>query len=358
MSDGKYIDAPPEGIEGWRKVWQERLQYRGRIAPAFFSLAERAFEAAQHSYVARQRDFNIVLLDLLRDVRQDVSNMYRDYKGDLEDLRREISRLNELVPVASRRNDALVAALDQKIEALASRVRDISNPAVDVPRPSFAPGDFAYRRLEDGLRGSESETRADLAAYVEMITEGPAIDIGCGRGEFLQLCSERGIDAIGYDVNERSVADLVARGLRVELLGIPDCLYKHADGTAGAIFASHVVEHLPFTPLVTLFAESARVLRKGGLFMLETPNAESMAMTASDFWRDPTHLGPRHIAALIVLGREHGFEVRDVTTLHPFPDAQKVRVSEEAATDVRALAESVNAILFGDQDLRIVLRKI
>ena len=90
--------------------------------------------------------------------------------------------------------------------------------------------------------------------------------------------------------------------------------------------------------------------------MIETPNAESLLVTAADFWRDPTHLAPRHPAALVLLGREHGFDVEELRAVHPFPDAARLTVLESDSADVRRLAEAINERLFGPQDLRLVLR--
>ena len=359
MSDGKFIDKPPDGIEGWRRVWQEKLSYRGRMAPAFFRSVEKVVEAVMHPFVSRQRDFNIVLVDLLRDVRTDLTDIRRDYLTDLKDLRREIARLNELVPAVADRNDALIAALDQKIETIAARQRDLTTPLLERGADSRTATDFVYRRFEEALRGSEKSVSRELEPYADLAAAAqPVIDIGCGRGEFLRLCRDRGVKASGYDTNERSVADLRAAGLDVELRGIPDCFAGHADGSLGAVFASHVVEHLPFELLRAFMQGSARVLRSGGLLMIETPNADSVAMAASDFWRDPTHLAPRPAATLVVLGRELGFDVQEISRQHPFEEGRKLELPPDADPALRALVDQLNERLYAPQDLRLILRKI
>lgn len=352
--DPEYIETPPEGADGWRDVWLQRKRYRSRVAPFLFDWVTRTFETLLHPHLNRQRDFNIVLTDLIRDLRHDVGELRGDYRHDLEELRREIQRLNELVPVASRRNDALIAALDQKIEALGARTRDLSARELVNSTPAFR-SNFAYRRLEDALRGSSHEIRQNLSYYADLAAQHqPVIDLGCGRGEFLELCSERGAEARGFDTNEQSVRELKQKGLNVAAEPIPVCLRNIASETVGMVFASHVVEHLPFDILVDFFAASARVLRRGGILAIETPNAESLAMSASDFWRDPTHLGPRHIAALTTLGREFGFAVVEARAVHEFPSARKLTAPDDS---LQPLVDRLNDILFAPADLRVVLRR-
>jgi len=250
--------------------------------------------------------------------------------------------------VAAKRNDSLIAALDQKIETVAVRVRDVTNPLI--ASSSTTAHDFLYRRLEDGLRGP-----VDVADYVDLAREQqPVIDIGCGRGEFLIACREAGIAARGFDTNERSVADLVGRGIEVSVARVPGCFAGIADASVGTIVAMHVVEHLPVDALFALFVEAGRVLRKGGLLIIETPNAESLTVGASEFWRDPTHLAPRHPAALTLLAREHGFAIDDIRAIHPFPEGNRYVAANE---EMRGLVEALNERIFGGQDLRLVLRR-
>jgi O-antigen chain-terminating methyltransferase len=184
----------------------------------------------------------------------------------------------------------------------------------------------------------------------------PLFDAGCGRGELLVAVREAGVSASGCDTNERSVADLKARGFDVDLAGIPECFAKTPDGSLGSIAALHVVEHLPVDALFALFREAARTLRKGGLLMIETPNAESLLVGASDFWRDPTHIAPRHPAALTLLAREHGFSVEEVVAVHPLPDGTALAVADDDPPGLRRVVDAINARVFGPQDLRMILR--
>ncbi len=355
MPDDRYIESPPAGADGWREVWREDRHYPGR------SWLRSMFRRILAPDAERQRNFNLVLLDLLQDLRNDIESVRRDLRGDIESVQRdvraadealaaEMARIRELIPVAARRNDALIAALDQKIETLAVRIRDVTNPV--------ASSDVLYRRLEDALRGSEAHVREDVADYVRRAADHqPVLDVGCGRGEFLAACRDAGITARGVDTNERSVADLKQRGFDVALAGVPECFAAIGDGALGTVAAMHVVEHLPAEALFALFRDSARVLRAGGLLMIETPNAESLAVSASDFWRDPTHLAPRHAAALTVLAREHGFEIEEVRAVHELPEGTRIPILPADSPELQRVIHAVNDRLFAPQDLRLILRK-
>jgi SAM-dependent methyltransferase len=357
MPDDRYIDSPPAGADGWREVWREDRHYPGQ------SLLRKILRRIMAPDAERQRNFNLVLLDLVADLRSDIEAVRRDLRGDIENVQRdvraadkglaaEITNIRELIPIAAKRNDALIAALDQKIETLAVRIRDVVNPVV------ASRDDVLYRRLEDALRGSEAVVRADVAPYTRLAADHQSVlDVGCGRGEFLGACRDAGIHARGVDTNERSVADLQARGFDVALSGVPECFASVANASLGAIIAMHVVEHLPVEALFALFRESARVLREGGLLMIETPNAESIVMSASDFWRDPTHLAPRHAAALTVLAREHGFAIDEVRAVHELPEGTHIPILPTDAPELQRVVHAINDRLFAPQDLRMVLRK-
>jgi O-antigen chain-terminating methyltransferase len=366
MGDERYVDAPPSGSEGWTEVWRDDRRYRpGGLLQR---LLDKIFRRATSADRDRQRDFNLVLLDLVRDLKADAEAIRRDLRGDVEavqrDMRtanealaRDMRRVNELVPVAAKRNDALIAALDQKIETLAVRVRDVTNPILTANRQP-ATSDYIYRRIEDGLRGSEAEVRAAMQPYLDLArNHQPLLDVGCGRGELLMMAKAAGVEASGFDTNERSVADLKQRGIIAEIAGVPECFDGIGGESIGSILASHVVEHLSVGGIFALFREAARVLRRGGLLMIETPNAESLLVSASEFWRDPTHLAPRHPAALVLLAREHGFGIDEVRAIHDFPEGTRIASSPDDPPALRRVIDAINARLFGPQDLRLILRR-
>src|SRR5436305_2511338 len=167
MSDDRpFIDAPPAGPDAWRELWLSDRRFRPRPSrwDFFLRLVRRLVPRSVGAESERQRNFNIALLDLAADLRRDVETLREELKRDLaavqldvrqadEALAAEVARLRELIPVAARRNDALIAALDQKIETVAVRVRDLTNPVIQSGASAPQSADIVYRRLEDALRG-------------------------------------------------------------------------------------------------------------------------------------------------------------------------------------------------------------
>src|SRR5436305_6723039 len=243
--DDRFIDAPPAGSDAWRELWSEDRLYRPRPSRYewFLGFWRRITRRAIEPDAERQKNFNVVLLDLLGDIRNDIVALRADLKSDIakvqndvrnadEALAHNVAQIRELIPVAAKRNDALIAALDQKIETLAVRIRDVVNPVVRGGEGAAAPlkDDFLYRRLEDYLRGTP-----DVAPYLALAHDHlPLFDAGCGRGELLIGAREADISASGCDTNERSVADLKARGVDVALAGIPECFRNVADRSLGS----------------------------------------------------------------------------------------------------------------------------
>ena len=339
-------------------MWQEWLDY-----PPGDSAKSRSLEPLR-SFLKkllqddRQRDFNLATIDLLEDREREAATVREDLVRTTTQLAADVRRLEELLRIAVSRNDALLVAVDQKVESTAARVRDVSLPLMELSAEerSNLRGDLLYRRIEDGMRGSQQHVRESLLPYLEYARRSsPVIDVGCGRAEFLRMCREASVPAKGYDTNERSVAGARAAGLDVELGGLPGCLAPVADGSIGMLFASHVVEHLTTDVLFAFFSEAARVLRPGGLLAVETPNAGSVVTSSNDFWRDPTHLGPRHEASLVLLSREFAFEIEEIRTVHPHEEGRKLPLPE--APELRDTIDRLNNLLFGDQDLRVVFRK-
>ncbi len=159
--------------------------------------------------------------------------------------------------------------------------------------------DAHYLCFEDAFRGSREDIKARAEVYLPIIHAADAgsadrrvIDIGCGRGELLELLKDHGLEAQGIDQNHHLVEQCLAGGLNVAEADALDFLMDLPEGSVGAITGLHIIEHIPFERVVRLLDESLRVLQPGGVVVFETPNPENLIVGACTFWYDPTHLHP------------------------------------------------------------------
>ncbi len=159
--------------------------------------------------------------------------------------------------------------------------------------------DSFYVSFEDRFRGTHEDIKDRLAIYVPLVKDAriatdlaPTLDLGCGRGEWLELLREQGITAQGLDLNRVMVTQCRANGLDVIEADAVDYLRSLRRDSLSAATAMHLVEHIPFRRLVALLDEVLRVLKPGGVAVFETPNPENLIVGACNFYSDPTHLNP------------------------------------------------------------------
>jgi O-antigen chain-terminating methyltransferase len=192
----------------------------------------------------------------------------------------------------------------------------------------------------------------------------PVLDVGCGRGEFLSLLAEAGIDAKGVDLDADMVAFCRGEGLDVEEGDALAYLQGVEEGSLGGIFAAQFVEHLEPAPLTGFLALAAQALRPGGVMVLETINPLSL-FALRNYFADPTHAQPLIPDTLSLLAKQAGFESAEVRFLNEPEEAarlERVELPADPAFDParRALESNrarLNEVVFGPQDYALVLRR-
>jgi O-antigen chain-terminating methyltransferase len=193
------------------------------------------------------------------------------------------------------------------------------------------------------------------------------LDIGCGRGEFLDLLREHGIPASGLDLNHEMVEVSRGRGLEVAEGDALEHLRSLEDASLGGIFAAQVVEHLEPQYLMRLIETAGHKLRPEGLIVLETINPACWVAFFESYIRDLTHVRPLHPETLQYLVRVSGFPQVAIEYKSPIPESarlQPVAVSPGDGSPLAALAETLNentaklnARLFTYQDYAVIGRK-
>jgi SAM-dependent methyltransferase len=279
----------------------------------------------------------------------------------VEDLeaRLDIDRLSRAVGRIQEENAALLRLLSgpkREPEAVARAVG--SAPEESVSRLEL------FGEVE---RGSRAEVIGKLGKYLPAFHgRGPVCDLGCGRGEFLELAKGSGLEAYGVDTDEGSVAACRALGLDARQQDLFEHLRGLPDSTLGGVFCSQVVEHLPPELIPELTQEIHRALVPGGAAVIETPNPATFATHVHSFWRDPTHVRPVPEPALSFAARTAGLVVEDVLYTSRVVYEQRLAPvrTRSSDLDLRAMADQINVIverlndlLYGYQDYALIARK-
>ncbi|NNG77212.1 class I SAM-dependent methyltransferase [Acinetobacter sp. ANC 4277] len=174
--------------------------------------------------------------------------------------------------------------------------------------------DNFYRAFEEKHRGTSELIISRLRTYLffvlplkEIYPVAPAIDLGCGRGEWLELLLQEGFLPRGVDQDEGMLQGCMDRNLPAEKGDIIEYLSTLSDESQTIVSAFHVVEHISFDQLRTLVSEALRVLKPGGLLIMETPNPENIIVATRNFYLDPTHQRPIPPQLLSFLPEYYGF---------------------------------------------------
>jgi O-antigen chain-terminating methyltransferase len=225
-----------------------------------------------------------------------------------------------------------------------------------MPAPAASPGpaahiDIDWLRFAENFRGSEERIREHQKMYAARFSgaEGDILDLGCGRGEFLEVAREAGLRARGIDQSQECVAICRSKGLSADHADLFEHLAALPDGALGGAYCSQVVEHIEPARLPDLVKLLAQKLHCGALAAIETPNPECLAIFATHFYLDPTHMRPVPAALLAFYLEEAGFGNVEVERLSP---------AVETMPSLAELPSAVRDAFFGGLDYAIFARKV
>jgi len=380
-----------ENVRRAGEAWNvgERLPEMSRWRGALRGLAlpaARLFLRMAQLVTRDQREFNDATVGALRELAAAARALQSAAERDRVSAERLARRLGEVEAAArahvdaasaalradlDRRSGEMKASLDRLAAVVAQRDHQLAEvleaaareragggggggAGATVQAAANAMADRLYADFEDRFRGTPALIKERAGAYLPIFRaagagapDRPVLDLGCGRGELLEVLRENGMAARGADTSTAFVKRCKEQGLEVEHADALSVLRRLSEAALGAVTAIHVIEHLSLPDLAALVGECARVLRPGGVALFETPNPKNLSVGACTFYMDPTHVRPLPPEFMTHLMERAGFQ--DVKVLYARPDP---RFRTEPISDPTLSA--ANEMLLGPQDYAVV----
>jgi 2-polyprenyl-3-methyl-5-hydroxy-6-metoxy-1,4-benzoquinol methylase len=289
-------------------------------------------------------------------------------QSQLEGLERSFRSRSEELERTTSSNGEAIRGLQEAIRGLQRDVRRFADELQHGPveRSSIpqttsaytaeqaAELDFDYFMFEERFRGSEAQIKDRQNAYL-VYFDGctDVLDLGCGRGEFLELLREKGVAARGLETGKDALLLCRQKGLEVIEANLLSYLESLRDGSAGGIFCSQVIEHLPPAAQIELVNLAHKKLRANSPLIIETINPECLFALCRNFYLDPTHVRPVHPEMLAFTMRSAGFNSVEIRYSSPVADHQVPALKGAQVVELEAFnrgMKNVNDLLFGNQD--------
>ena len=332
----------------WRPAMEEKLT---QIEIQFLHCVREVEGGARDRDAKWAKELQKIHQDYVDELRRTANEIQNKFWEDLRKLKAENEHLihTELRLIRQR------AAATSGLRGAASPA-PASSPATprteegDEARPAV----FDYARFEERFRGDEAYVSESQNFYLPYFKNCQrVVDLGCGRGEFLSLLREQGVQASGIDSDPDAVATCRGKHLDVEHGDLFAFLSRQPDQSIGGIFCAHVVEHLPAYLVPSLISLANQKLGPGGILAIETPNPACLATFAGDFYLDPTHSRPVPSQQVHFYLQEAGFSDIEVHEIHPAADV----FPEIAGLDKIEELKAFRRRFFGGLDYAIIGRK-
>lgn len=277
----------------------------------------------------------------------------KGFKQKLIHMIRQISR-EEIASATSARR------YDERILQAENNLRDINTYIQETEAKKNKSLDIDYFDFENYFRGPRETIMQWQEVYLPYF-EGRknVLDLGCGRGEFLELMTKHGFDATGVDLYDKAIDYCKGLGLRAECT---DCIqYLGAQEKVGGIFASQLIEHLATEDMVQLLRLAYQKLEDGAYLILETPNPMCLSIFTHAFYIDPSHNKPVHPLTVKYILERAGY--REVNLIFPevsrYPEAIPM-LEGDGVKNLDAFNEAIkklNETVYGCQDYAIIAKK-
>lgn len=301
---------------------------------------DKGIEVAREQNFARQTEANGLLRREMGELALELSEFRSTYSMSMASVLPKMAAL-ELASTPRPSSETLEAALP------------------DPPRPDLS---SFYVALADAFRGPEATIRDRVRDYLPDLEPvrklGPVLDVGCGRGEMLDVLQGADFDAYGIDSNPLCVDGCRQRGLSADWVDAREHLMSLDPSSLAAVTAIHVVEHLSIEELVDFVDLAMMTLKPGGMLILETPNPENVVVSSLYFYLDPTHRHPLPPALLQFILASRGIVDLEIRRL--MRDRAEVPEPTEGEPwfgDVKPVIDAVNARFSCPPDYAVIARR-
>lgn len=215
-----------------------------------------------------------------------------------------------------------------------------------------------YVAFENKYRGSQELIRSRLKVYLKYFEkENNILDIGCGRGEFLELLRENNIEAKGIDVDEGMLLLCKEKNLNVENIDALKYLSELEDNSLGGVILTQVIEHLEPNDLINLISLSYKKLKPGAYFIAETINPQSLIVFTQAYFMDLSHIRMIHPYTVKFLVDQEGFKDASLEYFSEVPESVKIPQINELPEDFNQAMVRLNNLVYGSRDYAIIGRK-
>jgi len=341
-----YINSHTDQLQAFRQTMQEY--------PAKFTQLGEAHTALKERYEKSQEDTK----EQHRKLQQENAKLQQEHAKFQTLLSGFQKQLKHYEEIHTQTEHAMYHFVQKQLLSQSLLYHDKLEALIEKPTLQNA-NDFTkeyldsyYLSFEDKFRGSRDSILKRYEEYYRFVEKTPqkSLDIGCGRGEWVELLQAKGIDAHGVDLNSAMLQ--VGKDAGIDNLHEADAFAFLEAAPAHSydlITAYHIIEHIPFEKLLLLLSQIKRVAKEGATILLETPNPANLQVAATHFYNDPTHLNPLPSRVMEFMLEYLGFF--EVKAHHINPYAKEHHLSGESQE-----SKTLNRYLYSAQDYVITAK--
>ncbi|MCP2520761.1 methyltransferase domain-containing protein [Candidatus Aminicenantes bacterium AC-708-M15] len=336
---------------------------------------------------------HLLFLDILKEYRNQIEQIFKQINENLLSTLKLFSSVLKIVDAKDREWDALsnnhvniiFKSMEWRIDKLINEYQDVKllmkkfllmedkldSLLSSIQKKKLSPEqieeiieplrDYKYAGFENRFRGYEENLlRAQKKYLPYFLNKKNVVDLGCGRGEFLQILKENNIDSYGVDSNEEMVEICHQKGLKCIKADILQHLASLEDESLEGIFSAQVIEHLPPKYLIELIRKSYFKLKKNCYLILETINPASLFSLVNTFFLDLSHQKPIHPKTLKFLFEISGFEEVEIKYFSTLDEEklQEIPVKDDNSAIINENFDRLNKLLFAPSDYAVIGKKI